>query len=122
MFLTGATFVHLGIAVKLGEPTLLMAILEHGEVPRFGMSLEFMALVMGMVEIVAGGLLAAGRLVRPVALFLIFAFTFFAVTIGETPLFHANLYGVAIMLAMAGSRAPSHSGPRPFTLRIARAS
>ena len=122
MFLTGATFVYLGIAVKLIEPTLLMAILEHGEVPLFGLSLEMVALVMAMVEIVAGGLLAMGRLVRPVSLFLISAFTFFAVTIGETPLFHANLYGLALMLAMAGRRAPVRSDPGYVAFNIGRLS
>ena len=122
MFLTGATFVYLGIAVKLAEPTLLMAILEHGEVPIFGVPLEFVALVMAMVEIVAGCLLAAGRLVRPVALFLICAFTFFAVAIGETPLFHANLYGLALMLAMAGRKAPAHREFKPVAPGVARTS
>jgi len=122
MFLTGATFVYLGIAVKLAEPTLLMAILDHGEVPTLGVPLAVIALAMAMVEIVAGGLLAAGRLVRPVALFLIFAFSFFAVTIGETPLFHANLYGLALMLAMAGRKAPAQSQTKTFTPRIARTS
>ena len=106
MALVGGTFVYLGIAFKLLQPTLLIAILQHGQFPTFGLPIAIIALVMTGVEIVAGLLLALGRLVRPVAIFLIGAFTFFAVMLGETPLFHANLYGTALMLLMAGARAP----------------
>ncbi|MGI9420559.1 MAG: hypothetical protein ACR2RA_22275 [Geminicoccaceae bacterium] len=106
MALLGGTFVYLGIAYKLNQPTLLIAILDHGDVPTVGLPLEIAALVMMLVEVTAGALLALGLLVRPIALFLIGAFTFFAVTIGETPLFHANLYGAMAMLFMAGGDAP----------------
>ncbi len=100
--LLGSTFVYLGIAYKLDQPTLLIAILDHGDVPTFGIPLETAALIMMLVEITAGALLALGLLVRPIAVFLMGAFTFFAVTIGETPLFHANLYGTMAMLLMCG--------------------
>ena len=68
-------------------------------------------LIMTGVELIAGALLALGRLTRPIALFLIGGFTFFAVTLGETPLFHANLYGAMLMLTMTGqgSRRPASS-------------
>ncbi len=107
MALVGGTFVYLGIVYKLFQPTLLIAILEHGQFPTFGTPIEVIALVMTGVEIAAGLLLAMGRLVRPVALFLIGAFTFFAVMLGETPLLHANLYGTAAMLLLAGASAPN---------------
>lgn len=113
LFLIGGTFVYLGITHKLLQPTLLIAILDHGDFPTFGVPIEAVALVMTGVEIVAGLLLAMGRLVRPVALFLMGAFTFFAVMLGETPLFHANLYGAALMLFMAGSRARPGAPKRP---------
>ena len=111
MVLLGGTFVYLGIAFKLNQPTLLIAILDHGDVPTFGVPIEMAALAMMLVEVTAGALLALGLLVRPIALFLIGAFSFFAVTIGETPLFHANLYGAMAMLFMAGGIAPSPSKP-----------
>lgn len=111
MILLGGTFVYLGIAFKLNQPTLLIAILDHGDVPTLGLPIEMAALTMMLVEVTAGALLAFGLLVRPIALFLIGAFTFFAVTIGETPLFHANLYGVMAMLFMAGGLAPSPRSP-----------
>ena len=102
----GGTFVYLGIMHKLFQPTLFIAILEHGRIPTFGLGSEVAALVMTGVEITAGLLLALGRLVRPVALFLIGAFSFFAVMLGESPLFHANLYAVAIVMLFSGARAP----------------
>lgn len=105
--LFGVTFVYHGIAYKLMQPTLIMAILKHGDVPTFAIPLEMAALIMAVVEIGTGTLLALGRLVRPIALFLIGAFTFFALTLGETPLFHANLYGAMAMLVLAGQSAPS---------------
>ncbi|MEM1297894.1 MAG: hypothetical protein AAGH68_01350 [Pseudomonadota bacterium] len=110
--LVGGTFVYLGITYKLFQPTLLIAILDHGDFPTLGLPFELVALVMTGVEIVAGLLLAMGRLVRPVALFLIGAFSFFAVMLGETPLFHANLYATAAMLLMAGATAPRPLEPR----------
>lgn len=107
LFFLGGTFVYLAIVYKFGQPTLLMAILKHGEVPTLGLPYEYAAMGMMAVELIAGALLAMGRLVRPIAVFLIFAFTFFAVTIGETPLFHANLYGTMAMLLIVGRRAPN---------------
>lgn len=109
MFLLGATFVYLGITYKLNQPTLLIAILEHGNVPTFGLPLDVAALIMMLVELTAGAFLALGLLVRPIAFFLIGAFTFFAATIGETPLVHANLYGTMIMLLMVGDKVLSRN-------------
>jgi uncharacterized membrane protein YphA (DoxX/SURF4 family) len=105
--LVGGCFVYLAVSVKLTQPTLIMAILDHGKVPVMGLPLAFAALMMAGVEIIAGTLLAVGRLTRPISLFLIGAFTFFAVTIGETPLFHANLYGVCGMLLLSGRPLPA---------------
>lgn len=105
--LLGGGFVYLGVAYKLTQPTLLMAILEHGQVPLFGLPLAAAALVMTGVEVIAGALLAIGRLTRPIALLLIGAFTFLSVTIGETPLFHAQLYGMMAMLALSGRELPA---------------
>ncbi len=107
LVLMGGGFVYLAITYKLTQPTLLIAILSHGEVPLLGLPLDVAALVMTGVELIAGTLLALGRLTRPIALFLVGAFTFFALTIGETPLFHANLYGVMAMLILSGAAVPA---------------
>ncbi len=117
--ITGLTFVWLGITCKLTQPTLLIAILEHGQVPLLGLPVAFAALVMAGVEIGAGALIACGRLTRPLALVLMGAFTFFAVTLGETPLLHANLYALMMFLLMAGRRAPRPGMARRSVLRPA---
>ncbi len=102
----GLGFVYLSVAYKLTQPTLLIAILEHGNFPSFGIGLDWIALIMTGVEITCGLLLALGRLTRVVALVLIGAISFLAVTLGETPLFHANLYGMMAIFALAGPRMP----------------
>ncbi len=113
---TGGTFVYLAIVYKLTQPTLLIAILSHAQFPTFGVPLPWVALAMMWVELIAGALLAIGRLVRPIALLLIGAFTFFAVVLGETPLFHANLYGLMAMLILAGRHVPVPAAPQRAAL------
>ncbi len=104
MILIGAGFVYLGLAYKLLQPTLLIAILEHGKMPTFGLPMAVIALIMTGVELLCGALLIIGRLVRPVALAILGAITFLAIVLGETPLFHANLYGVLLVISLAGPR------------------
>jgi uncharacterized membrane protein YphA (DoxX/SURF4 family) len=117
--LLGGGFVYLGVAFKLTQPTLLMAVLEHGQVPLFGLPLAVAALAMTGVEVIAGALLAVGRLARPIALLLIGAFSFLAVTLGETPLFHAQLYGAMAMLALSGRHLPLAGASRPIRRPVA---
>jgi uncharacterized membrane protein YphA (DoxX/SURF4 family) len=119
LVLLGGGFVYLGVVFKLTQPTLLMAILEHGQVPLLGLPLALAALLMTGVEVIAGALLALGRLTRPIALLLIGAFTFFAVTIGESPLFHAQLYGTMAMLALSGRVLPDAAPSRPVRRTVA---
>ena len=100
--LVGSCFVYLAVMYKLTQPTLLIAILQHGDFPSFGLPLPVIALIMTGVEIICGALLIAGRAVRPVAAVIIGAITFLAVTLGETPLFHANLYAVLFGFVLVG--------------------
>ena len=100
--LTGLTFIGLSVSVKFAQPTLLIAILDHARFDFFGIPLPLVALIMMYVELLAGFLLAFGRLMRPVALFLLCAFTFFAVILGESPLLHGNLYGLMFMCLLHG--------------------
>lgn len=117
--LIGVGFVYLGFAYKLMQPTLLIAILEHGDMPTFGLPMPVIALVMTGVEILCGLLLIVGRLVRPVALAILGAITFLAIILGETPLFHANLYGALLVILLAGRTVPiAHRAP---SLQWARA-
>ncbi|MEL6466441.1 MAG: hypothetical protein AAFQ58_15865 [Pseudomonadota bacterium] len=111
--LIGAGFIYLGLVYKLMQPTLLIAILEHGNMPTFGLPMPLIALIMTGVEILCGALLVTGRLVRPVALAILGAITFLAVVLGETPLFHANLYGALIVVLLAGRSVPIARGITP---------
>ena len=104
--LVGAGFLYLAIAFKLTQPTLLIAILDHGNLPTFGMPQPVVALIMTGIEIICGALLVVGRLTRPVALAIIAAITTLAIGLGETPLFHANLYGVMVFFLLAGQALP----------------
>ena len=104
--LVGVGFLYLAIAFKLTQPTLLIAILDHGNLPTFGMPQPVVALIMTGIEIICGALLVVGRLTRPVALAIITAITTLAIGLGETPLFHANLYGVMVFFLMAGQALP----------------
>ncbi|WP_237029045.1 hypothetical protein [Phaeobacter porticola] len=98
----GGTFVIIAILVKFLQPTLLIAILKHGDISFLGIPLPMVALIMMAVELLAGVLLALGQLVRPISLFLLFAFTFFAVSLQESPLLHGNLYGVFLFFLLHG--------------------
>ncbi len=117
LLMTGATFVYLSLSLKLAHPTLLIAILEHGNLDQLGIPLAWVALVMMGVELIAGLLLMMGHLVRPIGLFLISAFTFFSVILGETPLFHANLYALTFMLVVFGAQ-PAANNMREMQWRI----
>ncbi|MFV1480620.1 hypothetical protein VXL85_09175 [Phaeobacter sp. JH60H1] len=111
----GGTFATIAILVKFLQPTLLIAILEHGNMWFFGLPLPFVALIMMAIELVAGVLLALGQLIRPIAVFLLFAFTFFAVSLAESPLLHGNLYGVFLFFLLHGG-APVDLLRRPHRL------
>jgi uncharacterized membrane protein YphA (DoxX/SURF4 family) len=105
LFITGINFFYLGLFVKGMYPTLLMAILAHGNVPLLGLSYETAAFIMTGIEIAAGLLVALGLLVRPIAIFLIAAMSFFAIFLGESPLLHANIYTLMFVFLIYGDKA-----------------
>ncbi len=119
--MVGGCFVYLAVAYKLTQPTLIIAILEHADFPTFGIPLPWIALIMTGVEIVCGTLLMLGRLTRPVAFLLMGAITFLAITLGETPLFHANLYGIMAAFALSGRSVPTEAGRPQAIYRRAEA-
>ena len=100
--LTGLTFVSLAVSVKFMQPTLLIAVLDHADFDFFKIPLPIAALIIMYVELLAGVLLIFGRMVRPIAFFLLCAFTFFAVILGESPAMHANLYGLMFAFLLYG--------------------
>ncbi len=119
LILTGGGFVYLAIAHKLTQPTLLMAILQHGEMPQFGLGYPVLALIMTGVEIICGVLLLIGHVVRPVSLAILGAITFLAIMLGETPLFHANLYATMVLFGLAGRDDPGDRCYRSNLRRVA---
>ncbi|WP_405112782.1 hypothetical protein L0Z65_17925 (plasmid) [Phaeobacter sp. BS52] len=108
----GATFAAIAVLVKFLQPTLLIAILEHGDMWFFGLPLPVVALIMMAIELMAGVLLALGQLIRPISLLLLCAFSFFAISLQETPLLHGNLYGVFLFFLLHGG-APLDLFQRP---------
>ncbi len=102
--LTGLQFVYLAVRFKVLQPTLIVAIVEHGNIPTFGINVACFAYLMTMIEISAGLLICFGILIRPLSLFLIGAMTFLALALGETPLFHTNIYAIMVALILLHSR------------------
>ncbi|MEM9333191.1 MAG: hypothetical protein AAGA53_17850, partial [Pseudomonadota bacterium] len=102
--MTGMTFVALAVDVKFLQPTLLIAILDHAKLNFFYIPTPWVALIMMMIEFLAGALLALGYLVRPISLFLLGAMIFFAVALGENPALHGNLFGLMLFLLAHGGK------------------
>lgn len=101
--LTGATLLWCGVYYKVLQPNLALAIIVEGEVPTFGLPPEAFVLGMALVEVSAGALMAAGVLVRPLALALFVPFLFLSAALGEDPLGHALFYGNLAALATGGA-------------------
>ncbi|WP_150526700.1 DoxX family protein [Roseibium sediminis] len=100
--MTGIGFVYLAFRYKFLEPGLIMTILDHTPLLFFKELAGAIVLIMGLVEFIAGILLILGVLVRPIALFLIFAFSFFALLLGESPFYHSQLYALCFVFLLVG--------------------
>lgn len=105
--MTGIGFATIAICVKFLQPMLLIAILNHGNLNFLNMPQPVAALIMMTIELLAGCLFGMGLLIRPIAAFLIGAFTFFAITLQESPFLHANLYGLCLFFLMNGGQRSS---------------
>ncbi|MDP3280367.1 MAG: BLUF domain-containing protein [Nitrosomonas sp.] len=94
--LTGTTILYLGVFYKLMQPNLSMGIIEIYQVPILSAHPEAFTLLMALVEVSAGVLIIAGVLLRPLSIFLISAFSIFALLLPETPTAHILFYGVVL--------------------------
>ena len=94
--LTGTTLLYLGVFFKVMQPNLSIGIITEYQLPILSSNPEVFTLVMALVEVSAGILMIAGILLRPLSLFLISAFTIFAVLLPETPTEHILFYGVVL--------------------------
>ena len=94
--LTGTTILYLGLFYKLMQPNLSMGIIEIYQLPILSAHPEAFTLLMALVEVSAGILIIAGVLLRPLSIFLISAFSIFALLLPETPTAHILFYGVVL--------------------------
>lgn len=94
--LAGTTLLYLGVFFKIMQPNLALAIISIYQVPILSTAPEAFSLLMALVEVSAGLLIIAGVLLRPLSLFLLLAFTFFALLLPETLTEHILFYGVML--------------------------
>lgn len=94
--LTGTTLLYLGVFFKVMQPNLSIGIISLYQLPMLSLNPEAFTLLMALVEVSAGILMIAGVLLRPLSLFLIAAFTVFALLLPETPTEHILFYGVVL--------------------------
>ncbi len=109
--ITGVGFMYLALKYKFLEPVLSMTLLNHSEFFDLGVLNGPSVLVMGFVEFITGFFLVFGVLVRPVAVFLVFAFTLFAFILGESVFYHTQLYALILVFTICGTclKLPSES-------------
>lgn len=94
--LTGLTMLYLGVTFKIMQPNLAVGIITLYQVPLLSSAPEGFSLFMALVEVSAGLLMIAGILLRPLSLFLLTAFAFFASLLPETLTEHILFYGVML--------------------------
>lgn len=94
--LTGLTMLYLGIALKIMQPNLVIGIIKTYQVPLLSSAPEGFSLFMALVEVSTGLLMIAGILLRPLSIFLLSAFLFFALLLPETLTEHILFYGVML--------------------------
>ncbi|MEE8554634.1 MAG: FAD-dependent oxidoreductase, partial [bacterium] len=94
--LAGLNLMYLGIDFKLLQPNLAVAMIVEHQVPTFGMETATFVLWMALVETLAGALILAGILIRPLAFFLILSFLFFSLLMGESVFSHIIFYALLV--------------------------
>ena len=101
--LTGINIFYLAVAYKVFQPNLTLGILEIHDVPLLSGAPEGFTLLMALVEFTSGILIIAGILLRPLSLFFLFAFLFFAALLPESWMAHALFYGVMLSFLFNGA-------------------
>ncbi|MFM8333134.1 MAG: cyclic nucleotide-binding domain-containing protein [Candidatus Methylumidiphilus sp.] len=101
--LTGLNIFYLAVVYKVFQPNLSVAILSLNDVPLLSAAPETFTLVMTLVELTAGLLMVVGVLLRPLSLFFLFAFLFFAALLPESWMAHALFYGVMLSFLFNGA-------------------
>ena len=101
--LTGLNIFYLAVVYKVFQPNLTLAILTLFNVPVLSSAPEQFTLLMALVEITCGVLITVGIMLRPLSLFFLFAFLFFAALLPESWMAHALYYGVMFSLLFNGA-------------------
>jgi NADH dehydrogenase FAD-containing subunit/uncharacterized membrane protein YphA (DoxX/SURF4 family) len=101
--LTGLNIFYLAVVYKVFQPNLTLGILTLFDVPILSSAPEEFTLFMALVEITCGVLITAGIMLRPLSLFFLFAFLFFAALLPESWMAHALYYGVMLSLLFNGA-------------------
>lgn len=94
--LAGLNFLYLGIHFKVLQPNLTLGIIEAYQVPLLSSAPEFFILLMAVVETFTGIFLLMGVLMRPMSIFLLGAFVFFASFLPESFTVHMLFYGIML--------------------------
>ncbi|NJD07175.1 MAG: cyclic nucleotide-binding domain-containing protein [Methylococcaceae bacterium] len=112
---------YLGVTFKILQPNLAVGIIKTYQVPVLSSAPEAFTLIMALVEVSAGLLMIAGVLLRPLSLFLLFAFSFFATLLPETLTEHILFYGVMLsnLINSAGHWRRPEPRDRPGEILVA---
>ncbi|HEX9757207.1 MAG TPA: FAD-dependent oxidoreductase [Nitrospiria bacterium] len=94
--LAGLNLAYLGIEYKFLHPNQMLGIIELHHVPTFGLEHATFVFFMALVETLAGLLILAGVLMRPLSVVLFFAFVFFSAVLGESVFAHIIFYGLLV--------------------------
>ena len=99
----GLNILYLAVVYKVFQPNLALGILTLFDVPILSSSPETFTLFMALVECTCGVLITAGVMLRPLSLFFLFAFIFFAALLPESWMAHVLYYGVMLSLLFNGA-------------------
>ena len=101
--LVGADVLYLALAYKFAQPNLMLGVIDVHHVPTLGLEPEAFVLLAAVVETLAGVFILTGIMIRPVAVGLFVAFTFFSVVLWEGVFSHIIMYGLLIPLITNGA-------------------
>jgi len=101
--LAGLNFAYAGIVYKILQPNLAIGLLSMRHMPTFGLHIATIVLWMALVETLAGILLMAGVLIRPMSMALLGSFIFLGLLLHEPLYSHAIFFGVLIACYLNGA-------------------
>ncbi|PWB79479.1 MAG: hypothetical protein C3F08_06680 [Candidatus Methylomirabilota bacterium] len=101
--LVGADVLYLAVAYKFAQPNLMLGVIDVHHIPTFGLEPVTFVLLIAVVETLVGLLILVGVMIRPLAVVLFVAFTFFTLILREAVLAHIIIYGLLVPLITNGA-------------------